>query len=60
MNTTTTQFIETEFQKRLDLINDENFRKICIKAAKKLGITAKEWNENKAAILMLMANQFCK
>lgn len=60
MNTATTQFIETEFQKRLDLINDENFRKICIKAAKKLGITAKEWNENKSAILMLMANQFCK
>lgn len=48
--------IQTEFQKRLDLINDAKFVKICIQAAKKLGITPKQWNENKAGILMMFAN----
>jgi hypothetical protein len=53
------KFIQQEMQKRLDLVNDENFRIKSIEVAKKLGITADEWNKNKAIILMYFANEFC-
>ena len=56
---TTENFIHQEMQKRLDLINDENFRIKSVQVAKKLGITPDEWNNNKAIILMYFANEFC-
>jgi hypothetical protein len=55
----TKNFIKTEYQRRLDLVNDVKFRKSCVKLAKKLGITAEEWNENKAMLLLYFANEFC-
>jgi hypothetical protein len=55
-----TEFIQTEMQRRLDLINDEQFRVKSVEMAKQLGITAKEWNDNKSALLMYFANEFCK
>lgn len=55
----TKNFIKTEYQRRLDLVNDVNFRKSCVELAKKLGITAEEWNENKAMLLLYFANEFC-
>ena len=56
----TTQItIQSEIKRRTDLIENEDFRKLCIKAAKELGITAKEWNENKAMLLFFFANQMC-
>lgn len=51
--------IETEMKRRKDLINNKSFVKDCIEMAKKLGITAEEWNKNKAMILMLWANEYC-
>jgi hypothetical protein len=55
----TKNFIKTEYQRRLDLVNDVNFRKSCVELVKKLGITAEEWNENKAMLLLYFANEFC-
>jgi len=55
---TTENFIHQEMQKRLDLVNDENFIIKSVEVAKKLGITPDEWNNNKAIILMYFANEF--
>lgn len=52
--------IETELKRRTDLVECPEFRKQSVKAAKNLGITAKDWNENKTAILMMLANNVCK
>ncbi len=52
--------IESEMKRRTDLIENADFRKVCAKAAKQIGITLEEWNENKAVILMHFANQVCK
>ena len=51
---------ESEFQRRVELIENADFRLKCSKLAQEIGITAKEWNENKIAILMHFANQYCK
>ena len=56
---TTTITIQSEFKRRTDLIENPEFRKLAVKAAKELGITAQEWNTNKVALLMFFANQFC-
>ena len=53
------EIITAEFERRTNLIQDENFRNLAIEAAKKLGITAAEWNENKALLLLYFANEFC-
>lgn len=52
-------YIKAELKRRLDLVENENFRLKCIEFCKKVGVTAKEWNENKTEILMYLANQFC-
>jgi hypothetical protein len=52
-------FFESEWKRRENLVMDVNFRKLAIKAAKKLGITANEWNQNKLVLLLYFANQFC-
>ncbi len=52
-------FITSEFARRTDLIDDVNFRKICVRMAKALGITAQEWNENKAMLMLFFANEYC-
>ena len=57
MNTKVT--IETEMNRRMDLVNDISFREVCAKHAKQIGITPKEWNENKAIIILKLANDFC-
>ena len=51
--------IESEMQRRMDLIENADFRKLCVEYAKKLGITAEEWNQNKVGILMFFANEIC-
>ena len=51
--------IQSEFKRRTDLIENPEFKKLAVKAAKELGITAEEWNTNRAALLMFFANQFC-
>jgi len=51
--------IKSEWKRRMDLIENPNFIALCIESAKKLGISAQEWNENKAGILMYFANEFC-
>tara|TARA_R110000868_G_scaffold121649_1_gene322561 strand:+ start:385 stop:591 length:207 start_codon:yes stop_codon:yes gene_type:complete len=59
MKNSTTITIETELKRRMDLVNDFNFRKTCAKHAEAIGVTPKEWNENKAIIIMKFANDFC-
>ncbi len=39
---------ESEWKRRMDLVENPKFRQIAIEAAKKLGITAEEWNANRA------------
>jgi hypothetical protein len=56
---TTQVTFNSEFQRRQDLINNADFRAMCAKHAQASGVTAKEWNANKVAILMLMANELC-
>ena len=51
--------IKSELKRRNDLIFNEDFRKKAIEVAKELGITAREWNENKPTILMYIANMYC-
>lgn len=51
--------IKSELKRRMDLVNDINFREICAKHSELIGITPKEWNENKAIIIMKFANDFC-
>ncbi len=51
--------VKTEMKRRMDLVNDKSFREVCAKHAKAIGITPKEWNENKAMILLKFANDFC-
>lgn len=55
----TNQFIKAEYKRRMDLVNDVEFRKSCVELAQKLGITADEWNSNKAGLLLYFANEFC-
>lgn len=52
--------IKTELNRRTELAQNPAFIKMAAAAAPKMGITAKEWNENKAAILLMMANEICK
>jgi hypothetical protein len=54
------QFIKAELKRREDLINDIDFRELCAKHAKQIGITLDEWNKNKMPILMYFANEFCR
>jgi len=49
--------IKAEFQKRMNLVNDQEFVKMCAAHAEKLGITPEQWNENKAMILLWFANK---
>jgi hypothetical protein len=51
--------IETEWKRRTDLIENPEFVKLCVEYAKQLGVTAKEWNENRAGLLMFFANEIC-
>lgn len=53
------EFFNAEWNRRESLINDLEFRKVAVKIVKKMGISAKEWNENKMLILMHLANEFC-
>ena len=55
--TTAQEFIKKEMDLRLKLVHNPNFINDCIKIAKKMGITAEEWNNNKAALLLFMANE---
>lgn len=50
------QFIEEQMRMRLELIQNPTFVKECIGYVQSLDITAEEWNENKAGILMILAN----
>lgn len=54
------EMIKAELKRRTDLVECLQFRKQAVKVAKKLGITADEWNKNKTGILLMLANEFCK
>jgi|LakMenEpi03Aug12_release.lakeMendotaPanAssembly.Ray.scaffolds.fasta_scaffold3698756_1 hypothetical protein len=50
---------KTEWSRREDLINNEDFRKLVAEYVQKIGVSAKTWNENKAGILTYIANEVC-
>jgi hypothetical protein len=54
-----TEMIKAEIKRRTDLVECLEFRKLAVEFAKKMGITAEEWNENKMPILLMLANEFC-
>jgi hypothetical protein len=51
-------FINEELEIRKQLVEDVKFRELCVKVCKELGITAAEWNANRADICLYIANQF--
>jgi hypothetical protein len=51
------EFIEEQMRLRMELIEAPSFREMCADYVQSLDITAEEWNENKAGILMIMANE---
>lgn len=57
MNTQVT--IQTELKRRTDLIENPLFIEKAIEAVKMMGISSEEFNNNRMAILMLIANEFC-
>lgn len=54
------QFFKKEMQRRVSLVENEEFRKSCLKIAQKMGISQKEWEENKAFFWLYFANEVCK
>lgn len=45
-----------EISKRFSqLVNDPDFIKLCIECSKKVGLSAGQWNTNKAAIMTIYA-----
>lgn len=52
--------IESELKRRMDLVNDRSFRIKCSIIARQTGISVEEWNNNKAIILLSMANEYCR
>ena len=59
-NPMTTQVtFSSEFERRDNLINNADFRAMCAKYAQSVGLTPKEWNENKVSIFMTIANEVC-
>jgi hypothetical protein len=57
MNTIT---IQTEMNKRTELIESVEFRKTCANVAKQIGITPEQWESNKAMLMMYFANEYIK
>ena len=55
---TAEEFINEELDVRFKLVQDKTFRELCVKVCKELGITAAEWNANRADICLYIANQF--
>ena len=51
------EFIKNEMELRMKLVENPDFIKQCINVAKQMGITAQEWNKNKAVILLHFANE---
>jgi len=54
------QMFKAEFKRRTDLVNDLDFRKKCVEAAKALGITKEEWDKDRLTIMLIFANEVCK
>jgi hypothetical protein len=51
--------IQTELKRRTDLIENPVFIQKAIEVVKMMGISSEEFNNNRMAILMLIANEFC-
>ena len=51
--------IQTELKRRSDLIENPVFIQKAIEVVKMMGISSEEFNNNRMAILMLIANEFC-
>lgn len=51
--------IQTELKRRTDLIENPAFIQKAIEVVKMMGISSEEFNNNRMAILMLIANEFC-
>jgi phage I-like protein len=58
-NTQAKEMIKAEAKRRMDLVECPKFRADVLEAAKLLGITAEEWNKEKAMICLYYANEYC-
>ena len=58
--TNATEAITKEWKRREDLVMNDAFRSDCARIAKDSGITAEEWNNNKAMICLMWANEICR
>ncbi|BAV39162.1 hypothetical protein BPT24_040 [Tenacibaculum phage pT24] len=54
------QMISNELKRREELVNDKEFVKKCAEIAKEVGITPKQWNENRGLLVLMFANKVCK
>ena len=55
----TTVTTQSELKRRTDLIENPSFVAKAIESVKLMGISSEEFNNNRMAILMLIANEFC-
>ena len=55
----TTVTTQSELKRRTDLIENPSFVAKAIETVKLMGISSEEFNNNRMAILMLIANEFC-
>ena len=55
----TTVTTQSELKRRTDLIENQSFISKAIEVVKLMGISSEEFNNNRMAILMLIANEFC-
>jgi hypothetical protein len=56
---THTTTIENELKRRIDLVNDIQFRQMVMNKMIELGVTAEDWNKNAWHYLLNIANEFC-
>lgn len=50
------KMIEAEFERRMNLVNDESFRAKCVEMCKALKISPAEWNQNRGLLCLYFAN----
>ena len=55
--------IKTEMKRRLDLVENSEFRNLVVSLLPQLGITAKQWNADRklqTMVYLQVANEYCK
>lgn len=56
--TTATEYIKSEMELRIKLVENEEFRQVVADAAQKMGISREDWEKTKTGLWLAFANQF--